>query len=132
MELEFYSDIISKNLTRKNREYLKKIYFNNNDDWINTVRHILKYYNVKQLLITNLSIKVAQKIFTHTNKHFFPILIKCYKIGGSYNSYLFNENLVELYLGMSPSIFLLFCNNNYKIGIGGNFKKKNITTSKNT
>lgn len=110
MELEFYSDIISKNLTRKNREYLKKIYFNNND-WIDTIMHILKYNNVKPLLITNLSIKVAQKIFTHTNKHVFPILIKCYKVGGSYNSFLFDENLVELYLGMSPSIFLQFCEN---------------------
>ncbi|MBX9867589.1 MAG: hypothetical protein K2Y14_11805 [Burkholderiales bacterium] len=105
MNIEFYSDIISKNLTTKNKEYLKNIYLNNGD-WLNAIQHILKYYNSKPV-ITNLSIKVAQEIFINTNKRFFPILIKCYKLGGSYNSMLLDENLEEVYLGCSPSIFLL-------------------------
>lgn len=107
MEIEFYSDIISKNLTNKNKEYLKQIYFSN-CDWLNTVNNILKYYNDKPK-ITNMSIKVAQKIFEKTNKRFFPILISCYKIGGGYNSSLMDENLKHLYLNSSPSIFLKLC-----------------------
>mgnify|MGYP006337271289 FL=1 len=112
MNIEFYSDIISKNLTTKNKEYLKNIYLNNGD-WLNAIQHILKYYNSKPV-ITNLSIKVAQEIFINTNKRCFPILIKCYKLGGSYNSMLLDENLEEVYLGCSPSIFLLLSENDKK------------------
>lgn len=128
MDIEIYSDIMSKNLTIKNKKYLKDTYFKEDKfgDWIKTIRHILKYYNSKPILITNLSINVAREIFNHTNKLVFPILIKSYKIGGSYNSSLFDEKLVELYLGMSPATFLLYCKSK-KINISGNLNQKIIS-----